>query len=101
MRPIWSTLKWTFKGLLVLLVLLVAAAGILLGTADGISWLVRTADDYLPAELRVDKVSGGLFGDLRIEGLYYDDKMMRIELGLLVLRWTPGLPPSPARMPSR
>lgn len=81
--------KWTLYGLLLLLVLLVAALGILLGNADGITWLVRTADQAIAGDLKVDRVSGGLFGDLRIDGLHYTDPAMRVELGSLVLRWQP------------
>ena len=68
-----SLLKWTIRLLLVLLVLLVlvtAALGILLGTPDGISWLVTTADRYIPGRLQVANVEGGLFGNLRISGLH-------------------------------
>ena len=89
LRGIIKGLKWAIAGLMLLLVIALTVPAILLGTADGIAWLVRTADEQLPGDLRVEKVTGSLFGDLRIDGFHYSDPLLRVEAGLLVLRWLP------------
>lgn len=91
LRRVIKGLKRVIKGLMLLLVIALAALAILLGSAGGISWLVRTADERIPGDLRVEKVTGSLFGDLRIDGFHYSDSAVRVEAGSLVLRWTPAV----------
>lgn len=89
LRKTVSGLKWTIKVLMLLLVIALTISASLLGTADGIAWLVRMADERIPDDLRVERVTGNLFGDLRLEGLHYSDPAMSLDLGSLALRWEP------------
>jgi len=90
LRRLLTGLKWTLIGLFLLLVIMLAVPAGLLGTTSGITWLLGLADGQIPGELRVETVTGNLFGDLRLEGVHYSDPAMRLELGSVILSWKPG-----------
>ncbi len=78
-------------GLLLFLLSLGGATTLLLGNASGLNWLLQQPSllALLPGELRIERVEGGLFGELHLFGLSYRDSTERLEIGELYLRWRP------------
>jgi translocation and assembly module TamB len=76
---------------LLLLLTLGGATGLLLGNATGLNWLLQQPAllALVPGELRIDRVEGGLFGELRLYGLSYQDPSERLEISELYLQWRP------------
>ena len=82
-------LKRLFLGLLLVLVLLLSAAWGLLGTRQGVEWLVELGDRFIPGELQVQEVEGNLLGKLRLSGIRFENPEMRARVEELVLNWSP------------
>ncbi len=61
----------------------------LLGTQSGLRALVALAVDWAPVGLSVEQVEGRVLGRMGLDGLVIDHPSLRIELGRLVLDWSP------------
>ena len=68
---------------------MVTALAWLLGTASGARWLLRELPRVAPVEIRVERVEGRLWGDLRMEGLRLSWPLGTAEAKNLHLRWRP------------
>ena len=77
---------------LLILTLLAGGAGLLLNDSAGLSWLIRQpwVQTLLPGRLTVQRIEGGLFGDLRLFGVHYRDRVDQLAIDRLVLRWRPA-----------
>ena len=86
-------MKW-LKGLLLgfvsLLLLVVLAAWLLLGTETGLRWGLKAGKGFIPGELQLQQIQGNLLGNLHLQGLSYVSEQMKVEIAEVVLRWQPG-----------
>ncbi|WP_456406171.1 translocation/assembly module TamB domain-containing protein [Thiolapillus sp.] len=85
---IW--LKRLGLALLLVIVLIIAAGAVLLGTRPGVQWLLETADRFIPGELVVEHTGGNLLGDLQLQGVSYRNADMAVQVGNVVLSWLPS-----------
>ena len=76
-------------GLVLVSVLVIGAAGTLLGTRPGVQWLLETGNRFIPGELTVAHAEGNLLGKLHLRGLSYRDADMSVEAGEVILDWLP------------
>lgn len=83
-------LKRLGYGLVLLIVLVVGALAILLGSRPGVQWLLETGNGFIPGELVVEHTEGNLLGSLRLRGLSYRDDDMSVQVGEVVLNWLPA-----------
>jgi translocation and assembly module TamB len=75
--------------IVLLLTLVSSGVYILLGTAAGLSWLVRQIDAQLPGRLEIGTIEGGLFGQLHLQQVSYRDPDMHFAATDIMVRWTP------------
>lgn len=75
--------------LLTLVVALLGAAGLLLGTDAGMAWTLRQAQALAPEVFGVAEVRGHLFGRLELRDVNLRLPMADLSAGLLVLDWSP------------
>ncbi len=83
-------LKRLLMGLLLLIVLIVGAAAVLLGTTPGAQWLVDFGNRFVPGELAVGHTEGNLLGELHLQDVSYTDPDMSVQVGDVILGWTPS-----------
>ena len=89
LRWLARTLGWVWHGTLALVLLVVLALGIILGTEAGLRIALQVGTRLAPGELTVDSVSGRLLGPLEIRGLVYRDPLISLDLGRVALDWRP------------
>lgn len=82
-------LKRLFLGLLLLVVLIVAAVALLTGTRSGVQWLVEIGNEFTPGELVVRETRGNLLGELHLLDIGYTNPDMAVQIGELTLDWLP------------
>ncbi|MFA5983747.1 MAG: translocation/assembly module TamB domain-containing protein [Methylococcaceae bacterium] len=61
----------------------------LLGTAAGSRWLILSLTHSLPLSLSIDQVHGTLLGDLRLNGINYQNPTQKLSVNSLTLSWQP------------
>ena len=89
LRWLARTLGWVWHGTLALVLLVVLALGIILGTEAGLRIALQVGTRLAPGELTVDSASGRLLGPLEIRGLVYRDPLISLDLGRVALDWRP------------
>ncbi|WP_457669253.1 translocation/assembly module TamB domain-containing protein [Thiolapillus sp.] len=83
-------LKRVLLALFLLVVLVVGAAAILLGTTPGVRWLVDMGNRFVPGELAVGQTQGNLLGELQLQDVSYANQDMSVQVGDVVLSWAPS-----------
>ena len=83
-------LPWLIGLPLLLALLVVVLGGIAITTETGLRSLLGLSQRYLPGQLHYDKVSGRLWGPLRVEGLRYADGPLQVTLASADLEWNPA-----------
>jgi len=83
-------LKRVLLALFLLILLVVGAAAILLGTTPGVRWLVDIGNRFVPGELAVGQTQGNLLGELQLQDGSYADPDMSVQVGDVVLSWAPS-----------
>lgn len=93
MRYLRRTVLWGLSTVLTLILILIGVVGALLGTESGTRWLIQQAEYLAPVELRVERVEGTLFTDLRLYKLHLalpDGPVIDLEQGRIATS-APGL----------
>jgi translocation and assembly module TamB len=88
-RPLRRLLFWLISLPLLLLLILLLAAGFAVSTETGLRGLLALAERVLPGRLSYDQAAGRLLGPLRIDGLRYEDGPLRLTLARGDLDWEP------------
>ncbi len=70
MKSVLRASLWGLSTLLTLVIVLLGTLGALLATDSGTRWLAAQGERLAPVELRIDRVEGTLFTELRLHGLY-------------------------------
>lgn len=58
-------------------------------TNQGAGWVLKNASRFLPAKIHIEKISGTLAGDLRIEGISADTQGWRLGIDSINFSWQP------------
>jgi len=72
-----------------LLLGLVVLLAVVVGTAQGLRWMIAGADRVMPGELTVSRATGSLLGSLDLEGVLYRDDAVQVQVESLGLDWQP------------
>ncbi len=86
-------LKWAALGGLTLLLLVAAVAGIagfLIGTPEGLNLVLEKGRGFIPGELTVGKIEGGLLGHLVLKKVSYRQGALEISADEFSLVWAPA-----------
>ncbi len=82
--------RYAFGSFILLLCVLLAATGLLLGTQQGARLLVSAAERFSHGTLRVDSVYGHFLHDLELSGIRLTLPDGEQRIGRAYLRWHPG-----------
>ena len=88
-RALRRLLFWLFALPLLLVALMLVAAGLAVSTETGLRGLLALAERLAPGQLSYEHISGRLLGPLRIEGLRYEDGPLQVALASGDLDWRP------------
>lgn len=78
-------------GLITALILAVLiAGGVLLGTEPGSRWLIQKVQPLAPGELRIGEFSGTLIGELRARDVHWRNGELEVSLTELKVNWSPS-----------
>lgn len=83
-------LKRLGLALLLVIVLIIVAGAVLLGTRPGTQWLLETGNRFIPGELVVEHTEGNLLGDLQLQGVSYRNEDISVRVGKVTLSWLPS-----------
>ncbi|MGB5306129.1 MAG: translocation/assembly module TamB domain-containing protein [Gammaproteobacteria bacterium] len=78
------------KLLIALLLGLVVLLAVVVGTPQGLRWLIAGAQRVVPGELSISHAAGSLLGSLDLEGVLYRDDAVQVRVESLALDWRPA-----------